>query len=186
MGLVNCVVPHDQLDAEVDKWCAEILERSPTAIAIAKRSFNAGKQLFTVANCVGCHKFGGVGKEFGADLTKLDEKMKPSDILKDILDPSAKINEKYQTNVFELQNGQVKQGLVVEESGDIINLVENPLISATPIVIKRNDVAERQRSKVSIMPKGLLEKLTRDEILDLVAYIASRNNKDHAIFKGGH
>jgi len=152
----------------------------------AKRSFNAGKQLFVVANCVGCHKFGGVGKEFGADLTKLDEKMKPSDILKDILEPSAKINEKYQTNVFELQDGKVIQGLVVEESGDIIKVVENPLISAEPKIIKRNDVAERQRSKVSIMPKGLLEKLTREEILDLVAYIASRNNKDHAIFKGGH
>ncbi len=41
MGLCNVVVPHDQLDAEVDKWCAEILERSPTALAIAKRSFNA-------------------------------------------------------------------------------------------------------------------------------------------------
>jgi 2-ketocyclohexanecarboxyl-CoA hydrolase len=41
MGLVNAVVPHDKLDEEVDKWCAEICERSPTAIAIAKRSFNA-------------------------------------------------------------------------------------------------------------------------------------------------
>ncbi|MDE2198434.1 MAG: 2-ketocyclohexanecarboxyl-CoA hydrolase [Rhodospirillales bacterium] len=41
MGLVNAVVPHDQLDAEVERWCAEIMERSPTAIAIAKRSFNA-------------------------------------------------------------------------------------------------------------------------------------------------
>lgn len=41
IGLVNVVVPHDQLDAEVSRWCAEILERSPTAIAIAKRSFNA-------------------------------------------------------------------------------------------------------------------------------------------------
>lgn len=41
MGLCNVVVPHDQLDAEVDKWCQEILERSPTALAIAKRSFNA-------------------------------------------------------------------------------------------------------------------------------------------------
>ena len=40
MGLVNTVVPDDQLDAEVDKWCAEIMEKSPTAIAIAKRSFN--------------------------------------------------------------------------------------------------------------------------------------------------
>jgi len=41
MGLVNKVVPDDQLDAEVDLWCREIMERSPTAIAIAKRSFNA-------------------------------------------------------------------------------------------------------------------------------------------------
>ena len=41
MGLVNIVVPHDELDAEVARWCAEISERSPTAISIAKRSFNA-------------------------------------------------------------------------------------------------------------------------------------------------
>ncbi len=40
MGLVNTVVPDADLDAEVDKWCAEIMERSPTALAIAKRSFN--------------------------------------------------------------------------------------------------------------------------------------------------
>ncbi len=44
MGLVNAVVPHDQLDAEVTKWCAEIMEKSPTAIAIAKRSFNADSE----------------------------------------------------------------------------------------------------------------------------------------------
>ncbi len=44
MGLVNAVVPHDKLDEEVDLWCREILERSPTAIAIAKRSFNAATE----------------------------------------------------------------------------------------------------------------------------------------------
>ena len=41
MGLINKVVPDAELDAEVDKWCAEIMQMSPTAIAIAKRSFNA-------------------------------------------------------------------------------------------------------------------------------------------------
>ena len=41
MGLVNAVVPVAELDAEVDRWCQEILALSPTAIAIAKRSFNA-------------------------------------------------------------------------------------------------------------------------------------------------
>ena len=44
MGLANTVVPADELDAEVDRWCVEILERSPTAIAIAKRSFNAATE----------------------------------------------------------------------------------------------------------------------------------------------
>lgn len=44
MGLVNAVVPHDKLDEEVAKWCAEIMEKSPTAIMIAKRSFNADSE----------------------------------------------------------------------------------------------------------------------------------------------
>lgn len=44
MGLVNRVVPVDELDAEVDRWCAQIVERSPTAIALAKRSFNADSE----------------------------------------------------------------------------------------------------------------------------------------------
>jgi 2-ketocyclohexanecarboxyl-CoA hydrolase len=40
MGLINAVVPDAELDAEVERWCAEIASLSPTAIAIAKRSFN--------------------------------------------------------------------------------------------------------------------------------------------------
>ena len=44
MGLVNKVVPHDQLDAEVEQWCKEINEMSPTALTIAKRSFNADSE----------------------------------------------------------------------------------------------------------------------------------------------
>jgi 2-ketocyclohexanecarboxyl-CoA hydrolase len=44
MGLINKVVPHDQLDAEVDQWCKEINEMSPTALTIAKRSFNADSE----------------------------------------------------------------------------------------------------------------------------------------------
>jgi len=40
MGLVNKVVPLKELRAEVEKWCAELLEKSPTALALAKQSFN--------------------------------------------------------------------------------------------------------------------------------------------------
>ena len=44
MGLVNRVVPEEELDAEVERWCGEIRERSPTALAIAKRSINADSE----------------------------------------------------------------------------------------------------------------------------------------------
>ena len=44
MGLCNAVVPHAQLDAEVARWCAELNAKSPTALSIAKRSFNADSE----------------------------------------------------------------------------------------------------------------------------------------------
>jgi 2-ketocyclohexanecarboxyl-CoA hydrolase len=44
MGLVNKVVPPEQLDAEVESWAADINQMSPTALAIAKRSFNADSE----------------------------------------------------------------------------------------------------------------------------------------------
>ena len=53
MGLVNKVVPDNQLDAEVDSWCREIIERSPTAVAIAKRSFNADTDSVTGISALG-------------------------------------------------------------------------------------------------------------------------------------
>lgn len=53
MGLVNAVVPHAQLDAEVQRWCDEILRHSPTALAIAKRSFNADSESIRAIGALG-------------------------------------------------------------------------------------------------------------------------------------
>jgi 2-ketocyclohexanecarboxyl-CoA hydrolase len=44
MGLINAVVPDAELDAEVQRWCEELNKRSPTAIALAKKSFNADSE----------------------------------------------------------------------------------------------------------------------------------------------
>ena len=169
------------------EWKLDDLEEAVAGMSKSHgRSYGNGKQLFTVANCVGCHKLDGAGREFGPDLTKLEAKWGTADILKEILDPSLKINEKYQSNTIELGSGKVLTGLVIEETPDVIKLVENPLIKTDPIIIKRGDVVERVKSKTSIMPKGLLDKLTRDEILDLIAYVNARGNKDNELFHAGH
>jgi putative heme-binding domain-containing protein len=166
------------------EWTFADLAGPIAEMSAGGRSFGNGKQLFTVANCVACHRLQGVGNSFGPDLTKLDPKWKPADILNEILNPSARINEKYQTNVFELGSGKIVTGLVLEETPETIKIVENPLAKAEPTVLRRGDVVERQRSKTSMMPKGLLDKLTRDEILDLVAYVAAGGNESKGAFTG--
>jgi putative heme-binding domain-containing protein len=149
------------------------------------RSFANGKQMFTVANCVACHKMNGVGQEIGPDLTKIDAKdQKPLAILKKILDPSSRIKEKYESYAIEMQNGNIITGIIVEETAEAIKIVENPLAKAAPTVLKQADVAAKKKLAVSIMPKGQLDQLTREEILDLIAYIVARGDPQHAVFQG--
>jgi putative heme-binding domain-containing protein len=161
---------------------AEALAQPPEG-----RSHSNGKQIFQIASCVACHKFNGVGVEMGPDLTKIDPKQQaPVEILRDLLDPSLRINEKYQTYVFELQSGKVITALLLEETPDAYKVIENPLLKAEPMLLKKTDVADRKKSPTSIMPKGLLDKLTREEILDLIAYVYSKGDARHRVYRGGH
>jgi 2-ketocyclohexanecarboxyl-CoA hydrolase len=79
MGLVNTVVPEAELDAEVARWCAELLEKSPTALAIAKRSFNADTEALRGVSSLGMQA---VSLYYGTDEAKegvaaFKEKRKP-------------------------------------------------------------------------------------------------------------
>jgi hypothetical protein len=67
-----------------------------------------------------------------------------------------------------------------------VKVIENPLAKADPVTIQKTDIAERKKSPVSVMPKGLLDKLTHEEILDLIAYVASGANPNSPLFQGGH
>jgi putative heme-binding domain-containing protein len=150
----------------------------------AGRSFGNGKQMFQVAACVACHKLDNAGAVFGPDLAQLDVKKKPLDVLKDLLEPSAVIHEKFQTMILQTSAGKQVTGIILEETKDAVKLIENPLLKADPIVLKTQDIEFRTKSPQSIMPKGLLDKLSRDEILDLLAFVLSRGNREHPLFRG--
>jgi putative heme-binding domain-containing protein len=150
------------------------------------RSFANARHLFEVANCVACHRLNGAGHEIGPDLAKLDLTQKPLDILRALIEPSAKIDDKYATYIFELESGKLVSGLVLKETPDAVRVVENPLEKSEPIVLKPSEIVERRKSPTSMMPKGLLDKFTREEILDLVAYIIARGDARHPLFAGAH
>ncbi len=149
------------------------------------RSYANGKQMFQVGTCVACHRLNGVGEELGPDLSKLDPKMTPVDVLRNVLDPSLKIDEKYRTFAFEMNSGKVISGTILEETGETVKVIENPLVSSVPVILRKSEIATRAKSPSSIMPKGLLDKLTREEILDLLAYVIARGDAKDPLFHLG-
>ena len=73
-------------------------------------------------------------------------------------------------------------GRVVEESADSVVVRPNPL-EATTVSIKKSEIESREFSKISPMPAGLLNTFTKDEILDLLAYLESLGDSKHPNFK---
>ena len=126
----------------------------------------------------------GQGQEFGPDLTKLDPKMTKEDLLRHILEPSLKIDEKFQVYIFETKAGRTITGMIVEDTPQAVKIIENPLAKAAPVELKKSDIDSKNKSPVSLMPKGLLDKLTRDEILDLLAYVIAKGDSKHPAFQG--
>ncbi len=85
-----------------------------------------------------------------------------------------------------MESGQVLTGLIIEKTPDVVKIVENPLASTEPKLLKKSEISSRKQSPASIMPKGLLDKLTREEILDLISYIAAAGDPNHPLFQGDH
>jgi putative heme-binding domain-containing protein len=88
-----------------------------------------------------------------------------------MLDPSKSIHEKYRTMQFVLDSGKVVSGVVLEETPEAYRVATNLLTPDQFTVIKKDEIDERLPGTVSAMPAGLLNVLTRDEILDLVSFV---------------
>lgn len=150
------------------------------------RSYEVGKNLFKAASCVGCHKLGDEGRNFGPELSKLDpKKLSPDYVLKSIIEPSAEIDQKYQSSSFLLDSGTVVTGLIVEEDDNVVKVLVDPLAKGEPVLVAKSEIDERKQATTSIMPQGLLSKLTKEEVLDLVAFLVAKGDKSHK-FYGKH
>jgi putative heme-binding domain-containing protein len=163
------------------EWTLADLEGS-LATMEKGRSFLHGRELFRSASCLSCHRLDDAGNAFGPELAKLDAAMTPLEIARHILEPSLRIDDKYRSTTILTDDGRSLTGLVVAETPTELALVENPVAKAEPVRIPKAAIEERTTSPVSIMPKGLLDKLTRDEVLDLVAYVAARGEESSALF----
>jgi putative heme-binding domain-containing protein len=130
---------------------------------------DAGRPLFE-ERCAVCHRFGGIGKDVGPDLTTITSRFKKKDILESILWPSKVISDQYQAEMFELNDGKIVSGLIVRESAAAI-LVRTADAPDKPVAVPKAQIANRAQSTVSLMPEGLVDTLSQKQIADMLAFM---------------
>lgn len=158
----------------VQAWT--VAELLPSIQSLAQpRAAERGREVFTAAGCIACHRYANEGGEFGPDLTAVAYKLGGREVLESLIEPSKVIADQYQNSIVELTNGEIRIGRILKkgqgakEKGKVI-LAVNPLTDERE-EIPKDKIRSLKASPVSPMPEGLLNLFTRDEILDLLAYL---------------
>ncbi|MFP6737584.1 MAG: c-type cytochrome, partial [Planctomycetota bacterium] len=140
--------------------------RALKAAGDAKR----GEALFKLQTCISCHTTANGQLPKGPHLVDIGKRYKKAELIESILKPSAKIAQGFDTYVFVMKTGKAMTGFVTSESADEVELRQTNGISST---ITRSAVGVRRKSPGSVMPVGLVNSLTPEQLADLVAYLQS-------------
>ena len=156
--------------ADLDGDLADIVRRVERGEGDAER----GRRLFAETACLACHGFRGEGGRAGPDLTAAARRYTPRDLLSNILDPNRVINEQYALNVYRLADGTTFTGRTVNMAGDTVMVATDPNDpGGSEVRFQLGNLEETTPSRVSFMPERLLDTLSAEEILDLLAWLRS-------------
>jgi len=147
------------------------------------RDFDKGRNLFGEAKCFACHRFNSEGGGTGPDLTIISGRFGTRDLMEKVINPSKNISDQYAAIVVTTTDGRQIVGRVVNLAGDGM-IINTDMLDPNKLVnVNRNLVESITPSKISMMPEGLLDGFEREEILDLVAYLYSRGDRNHKMFR---
>lgn len=150
---------------------------------MTQRDFENGREMFAAAACYACHRFGNAGGMTGPDLTGAGGRYSPHDLLDQIINPSKEINEQFAPIVVTQKDGSIVSGVVVNLNGNNVTLNTDLSDPNQRVNIDRTQVESIEVSKVSPMPPMLLNMLTKEEVLDLLAYTLSGGDAENEMFK---
>ena len=163
------------------EWTLDELSKSAKT-GLVKRDFTNGKKMFAASGCYACHRFGNQGGMTGPDLTSAGRRYSPHDLLDQVVHPSKVINEQFSAVKVLTLDGVVHTGVVVNLNGDSMTLNTDLTDPNKRVGIDRKEIDLLEVSEVSAMPSGLLNPMTQDEVLDLVAYLLSGGDESHRYF----
>jgi putative heme-binding domain-containing protein len=147
------------------------------------RDYDRGRTLFAAAQCFSCHRYNDEGGSTGPDLSGVSGRFSVRDLLESMVQPSKTISDQYQAVMIAMADGRTITGRIVNLHGDALSVNTNMLDPNGLVSLDAKQVEEIKPSPVSMMPEGLLNSLHEAEILDLVAYLLSRGDRENAMFQ---
>ena len=154
-----------QVDNEAQqRKLQELLESLPEG------DVRRGQQVFNSAktSCIACHSMGYLGGKAGPDLTRIGKIRSRKDLLESIVFPNASFVRSYEPIVVTTTTGRTVTGIPTENDSSGITLIDTQRRS---FLIPRSDIEEVLPGKQSIMPSGLDQQLTEQELSDLISFL---------------
>ena len=124
-----------------------------------------GGMVFQKLQCASCH---GTGRAFGPRLEGVTQRLGRNDLLTAIVNPDAQVSDRYRTTLFETADGLFLSGSIIYENVDGVTIRES---NGQTVRLNRDQIEAQRRSGKSIMPTGLLDQVTDQEVVDLMAYL---------------
>jgi putative heme-binding domain-containing protein len=146
------------------------------------RSYRNGKAAYEAATCAKCHQVAGDGGTTGPDLTAVGNRFNLRYLLEALIVPSKVVSDRYRNETIATEDGRVFTGRVVYDDGRQLRIRTDPTTRRS-IEVAVDKIESRTPSDVSEMPRGLINVLTEEELLDLIAYLRAGGNEDDAAFE---
>lgn len=158
--------------AQVRAWTLKELAKTE-ADAKYEPNLMRGKDLYRAVLCAYCHRFGAEGRSYGPDLTAVASRFGREDFLRAVIEPSDRIATNHGSQIIKLRDGKTVVGRVVWNGfrDSVLHVATNPMKLEEVVKIPKREIVSHEESPVSPMPPGLLNSMTREEILDLLAYL---------------
>jgi putative heme-binding domain-containing protein len=144
------------------------------------RNFERGKAAYKAAQCARCHRFKSEGEGVGHDLTGVGNRFSAHDLLESVILPSKVVSDQYASKTVVTTQGRTITGLVAQLPDGGVDVLQS---NFQRVKVAKADIEEIVPSTVSTMPEGLLSILTKEEVLDLVAYLRAAGNAEDKAFQ---
>ncbi len=146
------------------------------------RNFAQGQDAVYNSLCLMCHRVGDEGGSVGPDLTAVASRYSRQVILESIIEPSKVVSEQYANTDLKLKDGSIVTGRVVRETDDKV-VIRPTMLALDTKDVKKSDIQSREFSKISPMMPALINTLSKEEILDLLAFFEAQGKPDGGVFK---